>query len=201
MFLVVEDSPPVSRVIERVLRKFGDVHVAESVSDGLKALESIGAIDALVVDVGLPDGTGFDVLEAARARRSDLPCLVLTGQDDHPTIKQAQLVGAEYLPKPTSPKHLEAFGERCVAPVRRQEARLDELVESVASKHRLSRREAQIVRLTAAGVAPSELASEMQISENTVKTLTRRLLRKCGANRVTDLTAPLQRRMFGVPAL
>ncbi len=196
VFLVVEDAAPAARVAGRVLERFGPTLVATTVAEALERLDGIDGSWALVVDVGLPDGSGFDVIAAARAQYGDVLCLVLTAADDRDTIAMAQLHGAEYLTKPAQRANLEAFAERACAPARHRHVRLGRLVSELATEHGLSSREAQIVRLVASGVAVGDLPGELGVTDNTVKTLTRRLLRKCGAQRLADVSGPLQRRVL-----
>ena len=65
--LVVEDEPEVAEVVESYLRRDGfEPTICTSVHDALARLrESRPAL--MILDVGLPDGTGFDVLREAAA--------------------------------------------------------------------------------------------------------------------------------------
>jgi DNA-binding response OmpR family regulator len=78
--LVVEDNPALNDMIAGHLRKRGfDV---DAVRDGASALAAIdqGAFDAVILDLGLPDMDGMDVLRAMR-RTSMAPALILTARD------------------------------------------------------------------------------------------------------------------------
>lgn len=98
--LVVEDDHGLRDVIARGLRAEGfDVTTA---ADGTGALRSTSAeIDALVLDIGLPDADGRDVCQALRARGIDAPVIFLTarrGIDDR--LSGFAAGGDDYLPKP-----------------------------------------------------------------------------------------------------
>lgn len=195
MILLVEDGPTEANVAQRLLKKAGPVRVVGSVAEAVRVLDLEDGIGGLIVDIGLPDGSGFDVVDTARALYTDLPCLVLTGNDDHDVIRRAQLYGCEYLPKPASGPHLVAFAKRCRARPHWRHARLAPIVRDFAEEHRLSAREEEIVRLIARDVSPGDLPREMGVSENTIKTLTRRLLNKCGASRLDDVLERLRKRI------
>jgi DNA-binding response OmpR family regulator len=101
----------------RVLLVEDDAHVAETVCDALTArravverAETIGAardrlrdrlFDALILDLGLPDGCGLDLADALRAEGIDIPILMLTGRSDVSQRLEGFAHGADdYLCKP-----------------------------------------------------------------------------------------------------
>ncbi len=80
MALVVEDQAEVRSQIAGALEEIGYavLEAADGVA-GLKALESAGALDLLVSDIGLPGLSGRQLAEIARAARPALPILLITG--------------------------------------------------------------------------------------------------------------------------
>ena len=78
--MVVEDDPDLRSLLERGLGEEG--FAVTAVGDGAGALaHSADAVDALVIDVGLPDADGRDVCQALRARGVAAPVLFLTARD------------------------------------------------------------------------------------------------------------------------
>jgi two-component system response regulator MprA len=78
--LVVEDDADLRRVLARGLDEEG--FTALAVATGTAALEQdLDGIDAVVLDVGLPDADGRDVCQALRARGCQAPVLFLTARD------------------------------------------------------------------------------------------------------------------------
>ena len=72
-------------------------------SGGLEALEKLAAqpVDAVIMDVRMPDLDGLAVLERARAARPGLPVIVMSGHGSIETVRQAFRLGAfDYLEKP-----------------------------------------------------------------------------------------------------
>lgn len=99
--LVVEDEPDVARAYARALRSQGlKVEVA---IDGAAAVEKLDAMefDVLLSDVGLPVVSGLDLVRLARARRPELPVVLMTAR---PTIEAAitcvEMGAFRYLIKP-----------------------------------------------------------------------------------------------------
>jgi len=98
--LVVEDHDSTATILSRVLRRMGhEVRVAGSVQAAMKLLAR-AQIDLLISDVGLPDGSGFDVVtEAHRERR--LPAIALSGYGQPEDIRRSLAAGFDaHLTKP-----------------------------------------------------------------------------------------------------
>ncbi len=65
-FLIAEDDELVGRILVRALSEHGRTELVTSVEEARTALKT-GSFTAVVVDVGLPDGSGLDVINDARA--------------------------------------------------------------------------------------------------------------------------------------
>ncbi len=104
--LIVDDEPAISDTLAYTLR--ADGFVVDSCTLGREALQRLekGGIDFVVLDIGLPDMTGFDVCRALR-RTSDIPVLFLTARSDEvDRIVGLELGGDDYVPKPFSPREV-----------------------------------------------------------------------------------------------
>ncbi len=80
--LVVEDDPKLGRLLTRLLQD--DRHVVELAADGETGLElarEATGLDAVVLDIGLPDMSGLDVARRLRAEGSRIGILILTARD------------------------------------------------------------------------------------------------------------------------
>lgn len=100
--LVIEDSPVLHRFIEISLRGHDiDVDSAEKGGTGLEAAIA-DPPDLVLLDLGLPDVDGWDVLDQLRAdpATTNLPVLVTSGWEGPETSVRAHSRGAEVLPKP-----------------------------------------------------------------------------------------------------
>src|SRR5687768_14349505 len=98
--LVVEDDEPIRTALQRGLRERG--HTVVSVATGVAALEQVIAErpDVVLLDLGLPDVDGLALISMIRAA-SDVPIIVITAQDDDPTMVRALDSGADdYVVKP-----------------------------------------------------------------------------------------------------
>src|SRR5215467_3286190 len=79
--LVIEDEPRIAEILKTGLQRAGfAVDVVRSCADAREALALTG-YDAAILDLGLPDGDGMDVLAELRSARNGVPILVLTARD------------------------------------------------------------------------------------------------------------------------
>ena len=106
--LVVEDSPLISSAFRILLTDAGyRVSVADSGSESL-AHAAEGAVDLMLLDLTLPDGSGLDALREMREREiAPRVTLAMTGDDQPETRARCLDAGcAEVLVKPVSIKEL-----------------------------------------------------------------------------------------------
>jgi len=99
--LYVEDDPTAREYIEKGLAEQGySVTVATEVATGLSlALES--PFDLLILDVMLPDGDGFELLQRIRDKGADMPAIFLTARSEvSDRIRGLNLGADDYLVKP-----------------------------------------------------------------------------------------------------
>jgi DNA-binding response OmpR family regulator len=108
--LVVEDDTRLSRVLNRLLSS--DRHVVELASrgsDALDVVDSTAGLDAIVLDLGLPDIGGLEVARRLRTSGSTVPILILTARDAVPDRVAGLDAGADdYLVKPFAYEELVA---------------------------------------------------------------------------------------------
>lgn len=99
--LLIEDDPRLREVLARGLREAAHaVDEAGTVADA-RTLAAVEAFDVIVLDVNLPDGSGFDLTRAWRADGLSLPILLLTARDDVEDRVRGLDAGADdYLVKP-----------------------------------------------------------------------------------------------------
>jgi DNA-binding NarL/FixJ family response regulator len=99
-FLLLEDDARLARAIALHLRPYCEIVIAGAVGEGLRALEERSVRwFGFIVDLGLPDGSGLDVLRRARKTHPSTPALVFTGSIESEYINAAFRVGARYLVK------------------------------------------------------------------------------------------------------
>ena len=145
--LVVEDDASLAATYRRLLEPgIAQIDAAATCERGLELLGE-GQYDAVITDIGLPDGTGMDILRAAHALDPDLPVIVITGAPSLETAMDAvRGHAAEYLAKPFDAAELRAtiaasLESRRAARLQRQlvatRAGADDFFTSMADTRRL----------------------------------------------------------------
>ena len=107
--LLVEDDPALLRGLTTTLR--ADGYAVDTASEGAAAV-SMGATEPyalIVLDVGLPDFSGFEVLRRLRDKGCRMPILMLTARDTvQDRVMGLDLGADDYMLKPFEPSELEA---------------------------------------------------------------------------------------------
>jgi DNA-binding response OmpR family regulator len=99
--LIVEDDPKIVSFLGKGLRREG--FRFEWIATGREAITRLdeGGVDLLLLDLGLPDIDGLEVLRELRGRGMDLPVVIITGRSDPRDRAVALSLGvAAYLTKP-----------------------------------------------------------------------------------------------------
>jgi two-component system KDP operon response regulator KdpE len=98
--LVVDDEPPIVRFLRTSLTAVGHRVVTAEDAAGALAMLIVEKPDVVILDLGLPDRSGFDVIAEIR-KRSALPIIVLSARSDERSKVQALDLGADdYIGKP-----------------------------------------------------------------------------------------------------
>jgi DNA-binding NarL/FixJ family response regulator len=196
---VVEDIVQTRDWLTELLRKaFGDIDVAWA--GDLKTARAwmagqTGAMDGLValVDLGLPDGSGIDLIREIRDRHPAIQAVVTTVYDDDSHLVHAIAAGAHgYLLKDRDAEELIGQlrgierGEAAISPAiaRRilEQFRVHAtfMAASDADGPALTVRETDVLRLIGRGLTLGEAAGVLAISSQTVATHVKNIYRKLG---------------------
>ena len=162
--LIVDDEPDIRSALGRYFERSGhDVLFAGTGEDGVRLVQTERPA-VVLLDLFLPDISGFDVLERTREQRPVI--IMITGHGDIPAAVHAMQAGAEgFLTKPVELAHLGAVVERAL-----EKAQLREL--SRAADTRIGRASADM--LLGSSAPMRELAEQIEMlarSERTVALL------------------------------
>ncbi|MFZ5816008.1 MAG: response regulator transcription factor [Bacillota bacterium] len=103
--VIVEDDPGIRQAVKAYLSRNGCA--VKEAGTGREALPLMEQADLAVLDIGLPDMDGFEVLRRVRAQHPELPVLLLTARaDDMDKIVGLELGADDYLTKPFNPREL-----------------------------------------------------------------------------------------------
>lgn len=103
--LVVDDDPAQRRLLQAAVERHGFRTL--TAGDGQAALDMMDRADLALLDLVMPGMTGLEALARMRARRPDLPVIVLTASGGIETVVQAMQAGAsDFFVKPASPERI-----------------------------------------------------------------------------------------------
>lgn len=193
---VVEDDAACRIALVAALNAAADMRLLWALAGRAEALAALNvpgaeAPDVLLVDLGLPDGNGLEVIAAARARWPRVAPMVSTIFGDETNVLQAIEAGAlGYLLKDLPAhavvdevRHLHAGGSPISPMVARKLLLLRQTSAMPApvtaeAETALSAREVEVLRLVARGHTLDEVALALGVSRHTVRSFVRRLYAK-----------------------
>src|SRR5260221_10769623 len=190
---VIDDDPHLRASVGRLLRSLGlDAQLFASISDFLSQVRSAGCPPdgptCLVLDVRLPGGSGLDFQRELAAANKELPIIFITGHGDIPMSVQAMKGGAiEFLTKPFRDQELLDAIQLGLA---RDRAWLENEKEIAALRARfdtLTPREREVMALVVTGRLNKQIASDIGVSEITVKVHRGQVMRKMKASSLPNL--------------
>lgn len=171
-FLIVEDDEAVARSLARWVNPIGPVECVGTVADGCAALASKDWA-GLIIDLTLPDGSGFEVLAYARARSQAIPALILTGHLNRDFANRSFDLGAGYVVKPIEKAQLQAFARHgrlsSPEPGRSLNCGAGLVIEEWGVRHGLTAIEKDILAQGVRGSTRAEIAAMRGTTESTVK--------------------------------
>jgi DNA-binding NarL/FixJ family response regulator len=194
--LVVEDDPVIAGSLAKTLvRHFADVVVeqAGSVAEVATALAR-GRPHLVLLDLGLPDGTGFDVIDQLDRLRARPIIVVVTVFDDDEHLFAALQRGIDgyVLKEDSGADFARILGEILDGrpPLSPSVARriLDQFRRPEPDGDKLTARERDVAELIASGNTVAAAAEILQISANTVQHHVKHLYHKLGVNSRSQLT-------------
>jgi DNA-binding NarL/FixJ family response regulator len=205
---IVEDDPSFRDALSKVLEATPDMrlaNIAGTRAEGLAMLQGPPA-DVLLVDLGLPDGSGIDVIHAAIIRWPSCNIMVSTNFGDETHVMRSIEAGAAgYLLKDSSPAKIVdeirslASGGSPISPIIarqvlarfRAAAPADVAASPTAAAAAeastlLSSREKEVLDYITRGFTAQEIAKLMQLSPFTVRTFVRRIYSKLKVTSKTE---------------
>ena len=195
--LVVEDHHVVRKGLVALLAAVPEVEVVGEASDGAEAVACFATLlpDVTLMDLRLPQMGGVEAITRIRKEFSESRFIVLTTYDGDEDIYRSLQAGAKaYLLKGMtcdellSTIHAVHNGRTCIPP------QIAEKLAERMSTQELTARELRVLERIVAGRANKEIASDLKISETTVKSHVNSLLGKLGvADRTHAATVAIQR--------
>ncbi len=206
---IVEDDPASRKMIVSLLQADPDYVVVAELAEGKAAIAALAhlALDIALVDIGLPDISGIDVIRSLKSLHPQCNVLVITTFGDEKTVTSALEAGADgYLLKGTALEELKRDiralrdGGSPLSPMiarkllnRLQTRAADEKAES-AAETTLTPREHEILDMIAKGFSYAETSKICGISPATVHSHLKSVYRKLEVHSKTEAVYEARRR-------
>jgi len=197
--LIVDDHAIVRAGLRQILADSGEPFETGEAGSAQEAMNTLreGAWEMVLLDVGLPDRNGVDLLKQIKAQWPDLPVLMLSMYPEEQYAICALRSGAAgYMTKETAPDELVVAlrrvrqGGRYVSQTLAEilATELDALTSDRPLHAALSDREFQVLCLIGSGKTVSEIGESLVLSVKTVSTYRARVLEKMRMKTNAELT-------------
>lgn len=191
--LLVDDHQMMLDGISKIINEqelYQVEYMANSGTSAKKILQE-HAVDILITDYQMPDFTGKELIQFAKSRYPEIKSMIMSMHDDYTLIREVLQMGVDaYILKNDSHQSILAalnkvtLGKRYLS-----EEVADILIQGndVAKTHALSPREEEIVKLITQEYSTKQIAEQLCISERTVETHRKNILRKTGVSSLVGL--------------
>jgi DNA-binding NarL/FixJ family response regulator len=199
---VVDDHPVLREGIAALIKGQTDMKLVAEASNGQEALAQyrLQRPDVTLMDLQMPTMSGIETIIAIRDESSDARIIVLTTYRGDVQVVRALKAGARgYVLK----GHVHKALLDTIRAVHAGEKRISPEVAAELADHageeELTAREIAVLRLIALGNANKEIAAQLRISDETVKSHVTNILEKLGVNdRTHAVTTALRRGIIGL---
>jgi DNA-binding NarL/FixJ family response regulator len=200
--LIVDDHPVLRDGLVAMIESQPDLEVAAEAGTGKQAIALFEEClpDITLMDLGLPDIHGVDVIKTIRGTHPDARIIVLTTYlGDVQAIRALRAGASGYLLKATLRRDLLDSIRAVHSGLRHVQAEVATELAQHAPDQSLTEREIEVLKLIAKGCANKIVADRLNISEDTVKGHVRNILFKLKANdRTHAVTIALHRGFFEI---
>lgn len=200
--LIVDDHTVLRDGLTAIIESQADLQVvaeAGTGKDGISLFEE-HLPDITLMDLGLPDIHGIDVIRRLRAKHPEARIIVLTTYlGDVQALRALRAGAAGYLLKATLRRDLLDTIRAVHSGQRHVQTEVASEIANHAADHSLTEREIEVLKLIATGCSNKIVADRLTISEDTVKGHVRNILEKLNANdRTHAVTIALHRGYFEI---
>jgi len=208
--LIADDHSLVRQGLRRYLEMAGDIEVLGEAANGQELLslmsDGVGEPDIVLLDIRMPEMDGLEAARRIAQKHPSVGVVMLTAYDDRQFVVEAVRAGARgYVLKARDAEHLiqtvrlVAGGNMVIDPqlVVALAEELSQVKERDRKAETLTAREVEVLQLLAFGHTNKDIADQLFISPDTVKTHLEHIFEKLGAaDRTAAVAEALRRRLI-----
>jgi DNA-binding NarL/FixJ family response regulator len=195
--VIADDHPVVLKGLKEILSESFDDVIIDGTTTGYELMNNVqkNQYDLALLDISLPDINGLEVLKEINKKKPKLPVLIISMYPEEQYALRAIKAGARgYLTKRSAPNELVLAvrkilsGKRYVSPAFAEKMLFEFESDAERPPHEgLSDRELQVLCMIGGGKAVNQIAQELHLSANTVRTYRTRILEKIGVKGTGEL--------------
>ena len=199
--IIVDNDSLIREVVEKILEDNNQIKLIFKAEDGYECLDYLekNKVDIVLLDIGMPKINGIEVLEKIKKSNSKAKIIMLTSCKDKEIVLKCLNIGAEgYLSKDIDSEGLvDAIikvmdGEVITFPkvsdlIKEDMDYVKKQIEENSKSQRLTKRELQVMSLISKGMSNKSIASNLNISDKTVKNHVSSVLKKIDLNDRTQI--------------
>jgi len=197
--LIVDDHPLVRAGFAQLIGDTPDLKVCCEAGDMASALQLLNSLtpDLAIIDLSLAGGSGLDLIEHIKARNSKILMLVASMHDESLYAERVLAAGARgYINKQEAQeKIIQAIRQVLKGKVYLSELMTEKILNNMVSRSdekqgigSLSNRELQVFEMIGQGLAPGQMAQQLNLSVKTIETHQAHIKKKLGVSSAHKLT-------------
>jgi len=195
--VVADDHPVVLKGLKEIIEESFENATIDVTSTGYELIRNVqnNHYDLVLLDISLPDINGLEALKEIKKKKPKLPVLIISMYPEEQYAVRAIKAGAHgYITKRSASDELVLAvrqilsGKRYISPSLAERMMFDLESDTEKPPHEnLSDRELQVLCLIGRGKSVKEIAGELHLSPNTIRTFRARILEKISVKKTNEL--------------
>lgn len=186
-FLVIVRDDGLAHTLLETMQRYTVTRRVRCYKEALPLLTPHARWSGLVMDLDAVEGQEVAALERVREVHPLVPILALSSMPSPDLINSLHALRAELVCKPAGSENVTSFVQRALVAGWLPDDRVAAWVDELARRHALTAREVQLMAYALGNEPRQQVIRRLGITENTLKTQVRALLRKCNARSMDGL--------------
>ena len=185
---IVEDEPAIRKLLMILVQSIGFSARAYESAEQFMSDDCLTDPGCVLVDLGLKDVSGADLIAWISRQPTPLPTIVVSGQGSIQSAVECLKSGAvDFLEKPVDPARLQVVVGEAVARNANDRVASQRLAETRLRYAKLSNREQQVLSFLAEGLSSKQIAAQLGLSSKTVEHHRAHVMQKMQSNSLAEV--------------